>query len=108
MLERKDKRINLRIEANVYDRILHVMDRIAQESPRGLKPELSEIIRSLCGWGNPNLLTDNERAYLAGSADALPSAKRDYGSGRARADIRPGDKVAVAPARRKRIRKYPR
>lgn len=107
MLERKDKRINLRIEANVYDRILHVMDRIGQESPRGLKPELSEIIRSLCGWGNPNLLTDNERAYLGGSVDALPSAKRDNGSGHAQADIRPGDKVAVVPAKRKQIRKYP-
>ena len=107
MQERKDKRINLRIEAHVYERILRVIDRIAQESPRGLKPELSEIIRSLCGWGNPNLLTDNERAYLAGSIDALPATKRDHGTGKAQTDIRPGDKIAVVPGKRKRVRKYP-
>ena len=107
MLERKDKRINLRIEAQVYDRILQVIDRIAKESPRGLKPELSEIIRSLCGWGNPNLLTEKERAYLAGSIDALPNTKRDHGTGKAQTDIRPGDRIAVAPAKRKRVRKYP-
>jgi len=54
--DRKDKRINLRIEEEVYERILHVIDRIALESPRGLKPELSEVVQSLCGWGKPTYL----------------------------------------------------
>jgi len=107
MADRKDKRINLRIEGDVYERILDVIDRIAQESPRGLKPELSEIIRSLCGWGNPNLLTDDERAYLAGSIDTPATAERNHRTGKAQADIRPGDNIAVVPSKRKRVRKYP-
>lgn len=68
--QKMTRQISIRVDDAQYQRLLTVADQIAEVS-RGQKPEVTEILRSIIGWGNRGLLTDIERAFIAGDIDAL-------------------------------------
>lgn len=67
---RRTKQIGVRIYAEEWKRLCDVQENISGIS-RGQKPDISEIVRSLIGWGNRMLLSEAEKAYLAGDINSL-------------------------------------
>lgn len=47
---KKTKYLGFRISMDEFDRLVTVQESIAAQS-RGQKPEISDIIRSIIGWG---------------------------------------------------------
>jgi hypothetical protein len=67
---KKNKQLGIRVTDSEMGRLMAVQDNIALGS-RGQRPDLVEIIRSILGWGNKELVSENERKYLAGDTDSL-------------------------------------
>jgi hypothetical protein len=67
---KKTKYIGFRVSAEEFGRLEAVQSSIALSS-RGQKPEITDIIRSILGWGNKNLVTVEERAFLAGEIPSI-------------------------------------
>jgi len=63
MTKKKSIQLSLRMDEDQHGRLVDVQEHISACS-RGMKPDLMEIIRSVIGWGNPDLVTPEERAYL--------------------------------------------
>ena len=71
------RRIAVRADEEQYARIIAVQEDIALFS-RGQKPEISDIIRAILGWSNPDLVSPEERAFLSGTGPLHgPHAKRN-------------------------------
>ena len=67
---RKTKQLGIRIYDAEWKRLCAVQENIGFVS-RGQKPEISEIIRSVMGWGNRSLVSENEKLFLAGDIPTL-------------------------------------
>lgn len=72
---KKSKQLGIRITAEEYARLERVQADIALNS-RGQKPEISEILRAVIGWGNKMLVSPAERAFIAG-IEYSPNDKSD-------------------------------
>jgi hypothetical protein len=77
---KKSKYIGFRISHEEFVRLEEVQDNIARVS-RGQKPDIAEIIRSIIGWGNKELVSQEERSFIAGNipalhGDALPDSRK--------------------------------
>ena len=70
MTKKKTVQIAIRLDDDENEMLLAVQEHIAACS-RGMRPDLAEIIRSLIGWGNPDLVSPEERAYLRGELKSL-------------------------------------
>jgi len=70
MTKKKSIQLSLRMDEDQHGRLVDVQEHISACS-RGMKPDLMEIIRSVIGWGNPDLVTPEERAFLRGELSAL-------------------------------------
>lgn len=68
--KRLDRRLSIRMDESQWERLEQVAKDIALTS-RGQKPDLSEIIRAIIGWGNRDLVTPEEKAFLAGDIPSL-------------------------------------
>ena len=75
---KKEKQIGIRLTGDEWEKLLKVQDNIALMS-RGQKPDIADIVRSIIGFGNPELVSPEERAFLAGRIPALhgPHNKRN-------------------------------
>jgi hypothetical protein len=62
---KKTKYVGFRVSIEEFSRLEMVQEHIAISS-RGQRPEISDILRSIIGWGNRKLVSAEERAYLAG------------------------------------------
>lgn len=68
---KKTKYVGFRISMDEFARLELVREHIAT-CARGQKPEVADILRSILGWGNPDLVTQAERDYIAGKISVLP------------------------------------
>ena len=78
MTKKKSIQLSLRMDEDQHGRLVDVQEHISACS-RGMKPDLMEIIRSVIGWGNPDLVTPEERAYLRGELAALGAPEGNDG-----------------------------
>lgn len=78
MAKKKSVQLSLRMDDDQHGRLVDVQEHIALCS-RGMKPDLMEIIRSIIGWGNPDLVTDEEKAYLRGELQSLTAPEAQDG-----------------------------
>lgn len=80
MTKKKTVQIAIRLDDDENEKLLAVQEHIAQCS-RGMKPDLTAIIKALIGWGNLDLVSPEERAYLRGELKALNPAELEKASG---------------------------
>lgn len=69
--KKKSRQISLRADEDQINRLDKLADHIQNTDKRGRRPDYSEILRSVIGWGNSKLLTNSERKYLAGNTDEI-------------------------------------
>lgn len=67
---KKSKYIGFRISAEEFEKLVAVQENIARVS-RGQKPDVAEILRTIIGWGNRSLVSQEERSFIAGDIPAL-------------------------------------
>jgi hypothetical protein len=70
---KKSKYIGFRISAEEFERLVAVQENIAHVS-RGQKPDIADVLRSVIGWGNRELVSIDERSFLAGE---IPNIKAE-------------------------------
>lgn len=100
----KTRQIGFRLPEHEYQKLMDVLER-AKERTLGYAP-LGDVIREAIGLIPMKVITQVDRDYLAGKINALPT-EGDHRVGAAQADVSPGDKITVVPAKRKRVRKNP-
>jgi hypothetical protein len=64
------KQLTMRVRETELQRLNAVADNIAAAS-RGQRPNIVDIIRAILGWDNPDLVTPEEKAYIAFRTNAL-------------------------------------
>lgn len=79
---KKTKQIGLRLTDEEYERFVKVQEHIVQSDPRKREVDIVGIIRSMLGLGNSDLVTVEEREYIAGKRADLhgqftPERKRN-------------------------------
>lgn len=67
---KRNKQIGLRVNDEELHKLNSVANSIASNA-RGMKPDITEIIRSVMGWGNKKLVSPEERAFLAGETKEI-------------------------------------
>ena len=88
---KKTKYIGFRVLETEFALLEVVREHIAADA-RGIKPEITDIIRSLIGFGNQSLVSNEERDYLAGKITSLEEVGQHaerHGTAKAKQDSRP-------------------